>query len=498
MTVSGALALRSLGLSVLPLLPGSKAPLHKAWTPYQQCIASEDEIASWPEDANIGVIAGAVSGSLLVDDIDYLPFVLWILEQPLVEVLPYLVETGSHKLHIYMRTQEGDDLHGENIDIDGIHYGEIRGNGQYVVAPPSQVRNEADHVQAYRYLKNDRIPLVPDARALFHSLLSTYLKRRPTQKPPSQPIAAPLSGAELERKIERAQGLGRELRQTILRGPRPGKGIWRHLPSYSQVDFAVVENLIRCNFTDQEIEAIFAEFPVGEHCYQNTSRQGSMGPQYMALTLKSAHKKMDKIIVAAKEAQGDNFRVLRVVKKLYDEAIYEIVVETENVGQPPVKFECLGPEIISEAMFRKKLAGALDYIPQFAARGKDYEKFADSILRLAEIEEVPETAKQSGFLRAFLLDQIRRTGQILPEKPPNHNGKNLGFVDSSNGHTYLDGVQLVHLVTLNPALRPTPKPGDIWEILRRWGGEEVEVRFDETDIVEDMWALPSEVLKENR
>ena len=46
---------RALGLSVIPIRPGTKKPACKAWTPYQQCLATESELTDWFADGKHGI-----------------------------------------------------------------------------------------------------------------------------------------------------------------------------------------------------------------------------------------------------------------------------------------------------------------------------------------------------------------------------------------------------------------------------------------------------------
>ena len=65
-----ALKYNELGWCVIPVEVGSKKPLIKKWTPYQQRQSTSREIREWWEkecDANIGIVTGKISGLTVID-----------------------------------------------------------------------------------------------------------------------------------------------------------------------------------------------------------------------------------------------------------------------------------------------------------------------------------------------------------------------------------------------------------------------------------------------
>lgn len=69
--IDTALKARDKGLSVIPIIPGNKAPSIATWTPYQtECMGSDDIRRNFTDDSWFGIIAGAVSGNLEVLDFD--------------------------------------------------------------------------------------------------------------------------------------------------------------------------------------------------------------------------------------------------------------------------------------------------------------------------------------------------------------------------------------------------------------------------------------------
>lgn len=157
--MSGTLNLRdtaksyvNASLSVIPIRPdGSKAPALRGWKEYQTRLASESELNEWFRNGNgIAVICGSVSGNLELLDFDapelYEPFCELVanLAPGLIERLPlsqspsggyhhfYRCETveGNQKLAVKQIADEGGRLKDDTLI-------ETRGEGGYIIAPPS-------------------------------------------------------------------------------------------------------------------------------------------------------------------------------------------------------------------------------------------------------------------------------------------------------------------------------------------------------------------------
>ncbi len=130
--LAAALKYREMGLSVIPVRPDKKP--HLKWTEFQERLASEEEIESWWErwpSAMVGIVTGQLSGLVVVDaDSEQ----AW---KELQELLPESFVTciaktprGYH-LYLIMPTQIIGNATGILPGID------IRGEGGYVIAPPS-------------------------------------------------------------------------------------------------------------------------------------------------------------------------------------------------------------------------------------------------------------------------------------------------------------------------------------------------------------------------
>lgn len=134
--LSAALGLREAGLSILPV--EGKRPL-VPWTEFQTRQPTEDEIRGWAEawpDAGLGIVTGAISGIVVLDvDGDVTDPHAWVRAHVLDPTVA--VRTPRGGLHLYyahpgypVRNTAG------TLEIGGFPC-DIRGDGGFVVAPPS-------------------------------------------------------------------------------------------------------------------------------------------------------------------------------------------------------------------------------------------------------------------------------------------------------------------------------------------------------------------------
>lgn len=141
----------SLGISVIPILPGSKKPhfehLKKVgwydekgrsiWTPAMKEIPSPKICRSWfgGNGTGIAVIAGAVSGNLVYIDWDNAEIYReWAMDHKSIVNSTAVSKTASG-YHVFFRTHE--PVGGCDLYYKAKYAGQIRGEGQYVVAPPT-------------------------------------------------------------------------------------------------------------------------------------------------------------------------------------------------------------------------------------------------------------------------------------------------------------------------------------------------------------------------
>jgi hypothetical protein len=151
------LAYRARGFSVIPIKPKEKKPI-VAWEPYQKEPASEATIQHWFEswpNANVGIVTGAVSG-LVVIDVDTPET-----KDKLRELVPGFDFTAVPR----SRTGKGWQLFFQHPGVStpnraGIVPGlDVRGDGGYVVAPPSIHPNGKQY--RWELALNGELPKLP-------------------------------------------------------------------------------------------------------------------------------------------------------------------------------------------------------------------------------------------------------------------------------------------------------------------------------------------------
>ena len=130
-TCDEALRLSSMGLSVLPIKHREKKPTVKSWKSFQTSPATAQQIQTLfvCDRVGLAIILGNVSGNLIARDFDdENGYLRWADKYPhLAAVLPR-VKT-SRSFHVYARIR--------NCPPMTFGDGELRSNGQYVIAPPS-------------------------------------------------------------------------------------------------------------------------------------------------------------------------------------------------------------------------------------------------------------------------------------------------------------------------------------------------------------------------
>lgn len=162
-----ALGYARMGYSVIPLRPRDKRPMVDfMWAEYQKRPATEKEISEWWDkepNANIGIITGQISGIVVIDvDVDKGGSYEFI-----AKALPtgQISQTGSGGYHFIYDYPYGttDKIH--NRVTTGV---DIRGDGGYIVAPPSIHSNG----KAYQWIESGQRAIF-DPKSL-QEILPTY------------------------------------------------------------------------------------------------------------------------------------------------------------------------------------------------------------------------------------------------------------------------------------------------------------------------------------
>lgn len=139
----GAKSYAARGWSVIPVTRHEKIPAIK-WEAYQQQAADEGKLDSWfsPRyEGNLGIVTGRVS-DLRVLDVDRIEakWVQLLLDHDLPKTLTVRTGKGTH--YYYRYGGNGRSSKGTERTVPGV---DIRGDGGYVVAPPSVHENGKEY-----------------------------------------------------------------------------------------------------------------------------------------------------------------------------------------------------------------------------------------------------------------------------------------------------------------------------------------------------------------
>lgn len=195
-----ALAYACAGFSVIPVGLDKKPGC--GWKPYQHWPAEPGLLRHWflgQRFPNIGLVCGRVSGGLLVLDFDQdasLIYPAWCERVgPVGRQLP-AVETGKG-IHVYLRTAAPDGNRKLALDDAGRVLIETRGQGGYVLAPPS--RHPSGKQYGWRQ-GNHHIPLLTKAEldqmlaaAAFFDARRPSVVQESSRSPSSRPVYSGLS-----------------------------------------------------------------------------------------------------------------------------------------------------------------------------------------------------------------------------------------------------------------------------------------------------------------
>jgi hypothetical protein len=214
------------GVSVMPLLPAKKRPLLPSWRECQERLATVEEIATWPA-CNLGIVTGAVSGIVVVD-CECPEDAAWFWnEKGKADVI---VET-PRGFHLYFRHPGGFVGNRARVQDDsGRPRFDIRGDGGYVVAPPSEVEADGSDVKVtgcYRF-RRGREMRHPETIAAFDT---SWL-----------PATVAYSGGNTDRRIK--DGAAYISRITAVAGQRGHDNTFRAAVRLKEAGFSEAEALL--------------------------------------------------------------------------------------------------------------------------------------------------------------------------------------------------------------------------------------------------------------
>lgn len=166
------------GFSLIPCRADKKPS--GQWQKYTVRRPVEREISDWYEEKaipSIGLIGGSISQNVVFVDLDGIPAIKQFAAQ-----FPKLCEntksvlTGSQQgIHLYVRVDEiPDNINVRVPDVGGF---EIRGNGQYVIAPPSP-HPSGNFYRVHRQRDILHLPHIHDVRDWMENLRQAATESR--------------------------------------------------------------------------------------------------------------------------------------------------------------------------------------------------------------------------------------------------------------------------------------------------------------------------------
>jgi len=123
-TYNTALQWHSIGISVIPVLVGSKRPAIASWEPYTSRLPTETELRAWFRDTryNIAVLTG--NGLVIIDWDDMWLYSRWLcsLDGAFAKVAQTFRVKTARGLHLYYWCAEkAFNMHGNGWDVKGHH-----------------------------------------------------------------------------------------------------------------------------------------------------------------------------------------------------------------------------------------------------------------------------------------------------------------------------------------------------------------------------------------
>lgn len=500
------------GFSILPVRPDKRPYFDvlpegddgkRHWEHLARRQPSDEEIAFWfrkAPDAGVGIIMGAVSGNAVGLDVDDGLFSNWVQSQGAVR-RAWCNLTGSGKVHVIVRSTLPIEAHKLIDERDGRKLADVRGDGEYLVAPPS-IHGKSGGVYRVWSGSPEEVPTVGDATALWRLLRDSYaagptvhlnghtLRVPETQeKHPKVPIA-PLAGDALQALIQKVARtpsirLQRVLRDGIGLGEAPyGATDW------SQLDFVICKELLQAGWTDTEIHDAYATLPVGANTYRRSDRPNRGASYLLDYTLPAAHRSLDKDREEAAKAAGKNYELLRAQKLMHNPPVYHL--QFKNTENDPKKQNgtvmLTHEELTHERTFKVACFRDLGWVVELAGGHKGSDQFWELLKAIAAITEVvypPRSATEEGQLEEIIVQALRDrlSSSQRPERPAD---VRFGWRDEKQGVAWVSGHALMR--HFSDSMRHPPTPAKVWAALERMGASSRKLRIG--DRLEEFWSVP--------
>lgn len=196
-----ALLLAEAGIPVFPCVPGGKRPLLLGGRGFHDATTDVTQISRWwsgRPDANLAIPTGAASGVDVVDvDVHenrdgYVAF-RRARDAGLLSGWSMLVRTPSKGLHVYFPHEAGRAQASWQSAAAAVDF---RGDGGYIMVPPSSVRQPDDALASYTFQSRSPAPTAPVDAARLRRFLAperSRVHRLFTPRPGSQANGEQLS-----------------------------------------------------------------------------------------------------------------------------------------------------------------------------------------------------------------------------------------------------------------------------------------------------------------
>ena len=187
---------RKLGFSIVPLKYGDKVPdasvlPNRKWEPYMHRKPTDEEITRWffsGKKRNVGIVLGFVSNNLFVIDLDSPELVDYVKSKMPKLFEATLVVKTSRGVHLYFRANRPIRTMKFQHKLGEI---DIKGEGGYVVAPPSlhpsgaqyEIINKTEPLEAYGKIGDTYDALRELFKRLFPDLLPELEQKLGISKP---------------------------------------------------------------------------------------------------------------------------------------------------------------------------------------------------------------------------------------------------------------------------------------------------------------------------
>lgn len=267
-----ALAAYARGWAVIPIRPRSKQPLVR-WVPYQQRRPREIELRAWwrrwPK-ANLGIVCGGISGLMVLD----LETGVKLDAANPMPISPTVV-TGTGGRHYYLKLAECVEAPSVNLRGCGIQ-GELKGEGTYVVAPPSVHPSGVPYEWAIRPEDEPLAPPPAWVLKLMHQKLEEKRHTSSCSVEIPEQAGSPIDVEELP--------IPHKWREIIKTGAVPER--YRNpdgSPDRSRRDEALICVLLSHGVGERDIFRVFRQQPVGKKY-----REHPDGDRYLAYSIARA------------------------------------------------------------------------------------------------------------------------------------------------------------------------------------------------------------------